>query len=189
VGIREVIYRRGSVIRLREQDFDGEWDGLPACRSTHSGCSGVVSMTSISSHNRPAVVCTTPSEPGLAINPDTPLGAKYWALQPAADGRIGLSRDSGSCPAQRACAMTTRSSRFSKRWLSVGRTAAHYAVGLAKLGGLSCTEPCPQQIPMTPHEFGLYFHHNLFRLACYERKGAAFQTFFEDIMGLHDPSF
>jgi hypothetical protein len=42
---------------------------------------------------------------------------------------------------------------------------------------------------MTPHEFGLYFHHLKFRLACSDRKGAAFQTFFEDIMGLYDPTF
>lgn len=42
---------------------------------------------------------------------------------------------------------------------------------------------------MTPDEFGKHYHYLVFKDACHERKGAAFQTFFEGIMHKHDSSF
>jgi hypothetical protein len=42
---------------------------------------------------------------------------------------------------------------------------------------------------MTPDEFGRHYHYLVFKDACHERKGAAFQTFFEAIMHKHDASF
>lgn len=42
---------------------------------------------------------------------------------------------------------------------------------------------------VTSAEFQLNYHEKVFRLSCHERKGAAFQTFFEAIMAKHIPSF
>ena len=42
---------------------------------------------------------------------------------------------------------------------------------------------------MNPDEFGRHYHYLVFKVACHERKGAAFQTFFECIMHKHDPTF
>jgi hypothetical protein len=42
---------------------------------------------------------------------------------------------------------------------------------------------------MTPDEFGRHYHSLVFKVACHERKGTAFQTFFNQIMHKHDPSF
>lgn len=42
---------------------------------------------------------------------------------------------------------------------------------------------------MSVEEFGRHYHYILFKNACHERKGAAFQTFFEQIMMKHDASF
>ncbi len=42
---------------------------------------------------------------------------------------------------------------------------------------------------MTPEEIGRHYHYLVFKLACHERKGTAFQTFFEQIMQKHDDSF
>lgn len=42
---------------------------------------------------------------------------------------------------------------------------------------------------MHPFDFDILYHEREFRLQCHERKGAAFQRFFEDIMVRHDPAF
>lgn len=42
---------------------------------------------------------------------------------------------------------------------------------------------------LTFDEYALYHHNLLFRLKCHEHKAAAFQSFFEDVMRKHDPSF
>jgi hypothetical protein len=42
---------------------------------------------------------------------------------------------------------------------------------------------------MSPDEFGKHYHYLVFKDVCHERKGAAFQTFFENIMHKHDNSF
>ena len=42
---------------------------------------------------------------------------------------------------------------------------------------------------MTSEEISRHYHHLAFKLACHERKGTAFQTFFEQIMLKHDTSF
>ena len=42
---------------------------------------------------------------------------------------------------------------------------------------------------MTPDEFGKHYHYLVFKNACHERKGSAFQTFFEGIMHKHDATF
>jgi hypothetical protein len=42
---------------------------------------------------------------------------------------------------------------------------------------------------MNREEFGRHYHYLIFKNACNERKGAAFQTFFEQIMGKCDKSF
>lgn len=43
--------------------------------------------------------------------------------------------------------------------------------------------------PQEPHDFSLHYHHLQFELACYKRRGDAFQTFFEEIMLKHDSTF
>lgn len=42
---------------------------------------------------------------------------------------------------------------------------------------------------MTPDEFGKHYHYLVFKDTCHERKGAAFQTFFEGLMHKHDATF
>jgi hypothetical protein len=42
---------------------------------------------------------------------------------------------------------------------------------------------------MTPEETGRHYHYLAFKVACHERKGTAFQTFFEQIMLKHDATF
>jgi hypothetical protein len=42
---------------------------------------------------------------------------------------------------------------------------------------------------MTQDEIGWHYHYLAFKNACHERKGAAFQAFFEQIMQKHDSSF
>jgi hypothetical protein len=42
---------------------------------------------------------------------------------------------------------------------------------------------------MTRADFGRHYHYLIFKIACHERKGMAFQKFFEQIMGKHDSSF
>lgn len=42
---------------------------------------------------------------------------------------------------------------------------------------------------MTPDEFSVHYHYLVFKNACHERKGAAFQTFFGNIMHKHDATF
>ena len=42
---------------------------------------------------------------------------------------------------------------------------------------------------MTPEEAALYWHELRFRLACHEKTGSEFQTFFESIMKKWDKSF
>lgn len=42
---------------------------------------------------------------------------------------------------------------------------------------------------MTPEEFGRHYHSFVFKVACHERKGTAFQNFFNQIMHKHDSSF
>ncbi len=39
-----------------------------------------------------------------------------------------------------------------------------------------------------PEEIGRHYHYLAFKVACHERGGAAFQTFFEQIMLKHDSS-
>jgi hypothetical protein len=42
---------------------------------------------------------------------------------------------------------------------------------------------------MTTEEIGRHYHYLAFKVACHERKGAAFQSLFEQIMLKHDASF
>jgi len=42
---------------------------------------------------------------------------------------------------------------------------------------------------MNPEEFGQHYHSIVFKNVCHERKGAAFQSFFEAIMHKRDRSF
>jgi hypothetical protein len=41
---------------------------------------------------------------------------------------------------------------------------------------------------MTPEEIGRHYHYLALKVACHERRGAAFQTFFEQIMLKRDTS-
>jgi len=47
----------------------------------------------------------------------------------------------------------------------------------------------PVGAQMDRQEFGTHYHHILFKNACHERKGSAFQTLFERIMQKHDSTF